>query len=153
MDPARGEPGHSGTDKSPGQHLVVYDGICGLCDRLIRFVVSRDRRRTFRFASLQGIVGRQVIAAAGGEPDDMTTFYVVADYQTPRARLLARSRAALFVVKALGWPWSCLTVLRMMPEAILDRVYDVVARHRYRWFGRHDACLLPPADVRDRFLD
>jgi predicted DCC family thiol-disulfide oxidoreductase YuxK len=153
MEARQGNIAPHGRMAEAGAHLVLYDGECGLCDRLIQFLLSHDRRRVFRFAPLQGSTGRTMVRSAGRDPDEMTTFYVVADYQTPRSRLLTRSRAALFALEALGQPWSYLKVLRMLPRPFLDRAYDLVARHRYRWFGRRDACLLPDAEARDRFLD
>ena len=94
-----------------------------------------------------------MVVRHGGDPGDVSTVYVVADYRTPAARPLVRSRAALFVAGALGWPWKAATLFGALPTALLDRVYDVVARNRYRVFGRREQCLMPRPEWRDRFID
>ncbi len=143
--------GSSGLDAGP--HLLLYDGVCGLCDRFVRFVLAKDRRRRFRFAAMQSPVGRSLIAAHGGDPDRLETVYVVVDYASGTGRVLNRSAAALFVFDQLGSPWRLVTVLGWAPAALLDRLYDRVAAHRYRVFGRHAACPVPNPEYRDRFLD
>jgi len=94
-----------------------------------------------------------MVTLHGGDPDDVSTVYVVADYRTPTARPLTRSRAALFVLGALGWPWKVATLFGLLPTALLDRAYDVVARNRYRVFGRRAQCLMPRPEWQDRFID
>ena len=88
----------------------------------------------------------------GGNPDELTSFYVLANYRTDRARMFSRSSAALFVAGELGWPWKAAVLMRV-PRAILDRVYDVVARNRYRVFGRFEQCLTPRPEFRSRFVE
>jgi predicted DCC family thiol-disulfide oxidoreductase YuxK len=136
-----------------GRHLVLYDGVCGLCSRLLQFVLARDHQRVFNFASLQGPTGRATIEDFGGNPDELTSFYVVENYRMPTARVIARSQAALFVADALGWPWKAVGVFRILPTGWLNRAYDLVAQHRYRIFGRYDVCLAPRPEYRDRFVD
>jgi predicted DCC family thiol-disulfide oxidoreductase YuxK len=142
-----------GLSGDPGKHLVLYDGVCGMCNRFLQFLLPRDRRGVFRFAALQSPTGTAIVERSGGDPGAPATFYVVANYQTPAARVLTRSRAGLFVLDALGWPWKAATIIGALPTPWLDAAYDVVARHRYRVFGRHDRCLLPRPEYRDRFID
>jgi predicted DCC family thiol-disulfide oxidoreductase YuxK len=144
---------HPEAQSAVGAHLVLYDGVCGLCSRLLRFVLRHDRGRVFSFASLQSAVGRSVVERSGGNPAELTSFYVVADYQTGASRVFTRSDAALFVAGALGWPWRAAQVVRFLPHAIRDGVYDMVARSRYRVFGRDDRCLVPSPEFRARFID
>jgi predicted DCC family thiol-disulfide oxidoreductase YuxK len=136
-----------------GAHLVLYDGVCGLCSRLLQFLLRHDRRQVFSFASLQSRVGQSMVKASGGNPDGLTSFYVVADYRTAASRVFTKSDAALFVAGALGWPWKVVRLMRVVPQDIRDRVYDVVARNRYRVFGRYDRCLVPRPEFRRRFID
>ena len=136
-----------------GQHLLLYDGVCGLCDHLVQFVLARDPHGTFDFAPLQSDTGRAAVAREGGDPDVLTSFYVVRDYRTARARTLIKGRAALFVGGALGWPWRAVAVFGVLPTAVLDWAYDIVARYRYRVFGRVEQCALPRPDQRKRFVD
>ena len=140
---------------SPGEgvHLVLYDGVCGLCNRLLQFLLTHDHRAVFTFASLQSVTGRAIVERFGGNPRELTSFYVLANYRTGHARMFIRSSAALFVVGELGWPWKGAILMRVLPTAILDRVYDVVARSRYRVFGRHEQCLTPRPEFRSRFVE
>jgi len=122
--------------------VVLYDGFCGLCSRLVQFLLRQDRHRVFSFASLQSAAGKALVERSGGNPCELTSFYVVANYQTVASRAFTRSDAALFVADALGWPWRAAQVVRLVPRAIRDRAYNVVARSRYRVFGRHERCLV-----------
>jgi predicted DCC family thiol-disulfide oxidoreductase YuxK len=137
----------------PGAHLVLYDGVCGLCSRVVQFLLEHDRRAVFSFATLQGPAGRSMVARWGGNPDALTSFFVCADYGTPEARVFTRSDAALFVARQLGWPWKGLAVGRVVPKSLRDAVYDLVARVRYRVFGRYDQCLVPRPEHRSRFVE
>ena len=131
---------------------MLFDGVCGLCSLSVRWILARDRRAAFRFAPLQGAAG-QAAAAGLGLSRDLTTIVVIPNYHDPTSPALTRSRAALFVCRALGWPWKAAAIAGVLPAAWLDGVYDVIARHRYRLFGRRDECFVPRAEERDRFLD
>src|SRR5262245_31737623 len=87
-------------------HLILYDGVCGLCNRLLQFLLLHDHRSVFRFAALQSAVGQAFVKQSGGNPGELTSFYVFADYEAPTSRALTRSDAALFVAGQLGWPWK-----------------------------------------------
>jgi predicted DCC family thiol-disulfide oxidoreductase YuxK len=136
-----------------GAHLVLYDGVCGLCSRLLQFLLTHDHRAVFHFASLQSATGKTMVERLGGNPHELASFYVFANYRAPEARVFTRSHAALFVAGELGWPWKATRLIGVLPTALLDRVYDVVARTRYRVFGRHERCLTPRAEFRSRFVD
>jgi predicted DCC family thiol-disulfide oxidoreductase YuxK len=136
----------------PQGHLVLYDGVCGLCNRLLQFLLRHDHRRVFSFASLQSDIGQSIVVRSGRNPGELTSFYVVADYQTAASRVFTRSNAALFVAAELGWPWKAARWMRVLPQGIRDRAYDVVARSRYRLFGRYDRCLIPSPEFRSRFI-
>lgn len=135
-----------------GDHLVLYDGVCGLCNAATQFILARDRRGVFDFASLQSATGRSWLERFGRKPDNLDTFAIVTNYQT-RPAILDKSSAALMAARALGAPWSWMAVFKVLPQALRDRVYDFIARHRYRWFGKYDTCLIPTADQRARFID
>jgi predicted DCC family thiol-disulfide oxidoreductase YuxK len=134
-------------------HLVLYDGVCGLCSSLLHFLLTHDRRGVFAFASLQSAIGRAVVEGLGGDPTELTSFYVLADYWTRHSRIFARSQAALFVAGQLGWPWKAAVIARILPTALLDRAYNCIARNRYRVFGRFDQCLAPRPEFRGRFIE
>lgn len=132
--------------------MILYDGPCGLCNRLLQFLLLHDHRSVFRFASLQGGVGKALVKQSGGNPGELTSFYVLADYKSRTSRVFTRSDAVLFVAGQLGWPWKA-ELLGVLPKRIRDRAYDQVARNRYRVFGRYDRCLIPRPEFRNRFID
>lgn len=136
-----------------GQTLVFYDGLCGLCGRFVQFLLPRDRRGRLRFARLQSDLARQTLLPHGHDPGDLDTVFVVADWGTSRPRVLTRSRAVLHAVASLGGFWSSVArVAQVVPAALADPVYALVARRRYRIFGKYDACPLPRPEWRDRFI-
>ena len=94
-----------------------------------------------------------MVERSGGDPEDLSTFYAFADYQTQEARHLTKARAGLFVMRALGWPWRAAGLFGILPAPLLDRLYDLFARNRYRVFGRRETCLTPRPEYRNRFVD
>lgn len=135
------------------RHLLLYDGVCGLCDWLVQALLRRPRGDAFDFAALQSETAREVLGGFGVDPGILDTVYVVTAYQTATPQLLRKGRAALFVAALLGWPWRAAGLLGALPDGMLDWGYDLVARHRYRVFGRLDQCVLPRSEHRRRFLD
>src|SRR5262245_33122260 len=136
-----------------GVHLVLYDGVCALCNRLVQFLLKHDGKAIFNFASLQINTAKALVNRFGNSADGLTTFYVVANYRAEHAVMLNKSAAVVFVARALGWPWRIAVLARVVPKAILDRFYDLVARTRYRAFGRLETCALPRPELRRRFID
>jgi len=142
-----------GPSGAAGTHLVLYDGVCALCSCLLQFLLAHDDRAAFNFASLQSATGQAMVKQCGGNPQELSSFYVFADYRTPNARVLMRSDAALFVAGELGWPWKAACLLAVLPTRLLNKLYDLVARTRYRVFGRYERCLMPRSEFRNRFVD
>jgi len=134
-------------------HLVLYDGVCGLCNRLTQFLLRHDHRRVFVFASLQSEIGRAMVRQFGGDPEDLSSFHVIADYQTTACRPFNRSDAVLFVAGQLRWPWKGAVAARIVPKRVRNRAYDLVAGTRYRVFGHYDQCPIPAPEFRNRFVD
>jgi predicted DCC family thiol-disulfide oxidoreductase YuxK len=134
--------------------ILLYDGVCGLCNRLVQFVLKRDRQDRFCFAALQSDFARKILARHGANPGDLDTFYLVLDCGQPGERLSARSDATVGVLRDLGGIWGGFgSVVRMFPKWFRDRSYNRVARSRYRIFGKYDACPLPEEKHRHKFLD
>ena len=134
--------------------VVFFDGICGLCDRLVQFLIPRDRGDVLRFAPLQGELARTVLRKHGLNPDDLDSVVVVTGWQQPSERAFTRSRAVLQTLSALGGVWRILArAARIVPLPVANAAYKLVARSRYRMFGRFDACQLPQPQWKDRFLE
>ncbi|MHC5004558.1 MAG: thiol-disulfide oxidoreductase DCC family protein [Planctomycetota bacterium] len=128
--------------------IVLFDGVCGLCNRTVQFIIRRDRLAVFRFAPLQSARGRALLEPFGMDADDLSTIVLI-----DGDRRLVRSDAALAIARRLRRPWSWLgAVLRIVPRPLRDLAYRFVARHRYRWFGRTDRCVAMTPEHRDRFL-
>ncbi|MCD9027011.1 thiol-disulfide oxidoreductase DCC family protein [Luteimonas sp. BDR2-5] len=127
--------------------VIVFDGVCVLCSGWVRFLLRRDRRGRYRFAAMQAPAGRALLQAHGLDPDDPVSFLLVGPAGARRD-----SDAVIAVLAGLGGPWRAAGALRLLPRGLRDAGYRWLARNRYRWFGRRAACLLPPADARDRFL-
>ncbi len=134
-------------------HLVLYDGVCGLCDRFVQFLIRIDRRDQLRFAALQGDLGARLLREARREATALETVIVVADYGSPAQRLLDRSDAAIFAIASAGGVYGAVGGLRVLPRFLRDAVYRLVAKSRYRIFGRFDACPIPTPATRAKFLD
>ena len=133
--------------------IVLYDGVCGLCNRLVQFLLKRDTHNRFRFASLQSAFANQLLTHHGRDAHDLDTVYVVKDYGEPSQSLLARSDAVLYMLWQLGGLWKVAKVGRVLPGALRDAVYQIIARNRYRVFGKYESCLLPEPKDRAKFLD
>lgn len=135
-----------------GRHLVLYDGVCGLCNGFVRFVLRRDARARFVFAPLQSELASRLLEPHGIGTEVISSMFVIADHGTENERVWSKARAALFVCRELGWPWRAAAVLRVLPTFVLDLGYDLVARCRYLAFGKLDTCPVPPPEHRARFL-
>ncbi len=126
--------------------IILFDGVCNLCNASVRFVISRDRGDRFRFAPLQSEMGRR-LAENHALPEDLRTFFLIDD-----ERSYEKSAAWLRVMSLLGWPWSALYLLVIVPRPVRDWIYDIVGRNRYKWFGKLDQCPVPAPDWQQKFL-
>jgi predicted DCC family thiol-disulfide oxidoreductase YuxK len=127
--------------------ILLFDGVCNLCNRSIQWVLLHDSQAVFRFASLQSETGQALLRAHNLDPVRMDSVVLVAE-----GKAFVRSDAALEALRRLGFPWSVAVVFKVLPRGLRDVVYDWVARNRYRWFGRQESCLLPRPEWTGRFL-
>jgi predicted DCC family thiol-disulfide oxidoreductase YuxK len=141
----------AGTLTSASANLVLYDGVCGLCNRLVRFLLRIDRGAVLCFAPLQGPTAAR-LARKHGFPLDVKTLVYVRHFGLKDERVYLRSDGVLRIFGDLGGVWWPLTALRIVPRFLRDPLYDWVARHRYRWFGKYDSCPMPSPQQRARFL-
>ncbi|MGC5704021.1 thiol-disulfide oxidoreductase DCC family protein [Pseudomonas sp. NFXW11] len=132
----------------PGDRVLLFDGVCKLCNASVRFVIRHDSERKIKLASVQSPQG-QALLAWFGLPLNRFDSVVLIEGQRPSQR----SDAFIRLMAQLPAPWCCLRLLRWVPRPLRDWGYDLIARHRYRLFGRYDVCLLPSPDHQGRFLD
>jgi len=131
----------------PDDDVILFDGVCVFCSRWVRFVAARDTSRRFRFTAIQSAYGTRLANTFGIDPDDPDTNAVIHG-----GVAYFKSDAALTVVSHLpGWYWA--TALFAVPKPLRDAVYDVVARNRYRIFGKYNACFVPDGDLRARVME
>src|SRR5258705_6651142 len=134
--------------------IVLYDGVCGLCNRLVQFLLRHDKHDRLRFASLQSAFAAKVLGRHGIDPGDLDTVHVVENYEQAGEQVLNRSDAILRAGHELGGIWTvAATIGKILPRALRDLTYRFVARNRYRVFGKYDTCMLPEPQHRGKFLD
>jgi len=128
--------------------IVFFDGVCGLCNRFVQFLFAIDKRRIFKVATLQGATAKLKL------PEDLRENLTSLVVVTRDGRVLTKSRAVIDVFREVGGIWRVVYCLGFwIPPVILDPLYDAVAAHRYRWFGRLSACRIPTAEEREQFFD
>jgi len=134
--------------------IILYDGVCGLCNRLVQFLLKHDKAGRLRFAALQSDFAEKVLGRHGIDAKDLDTVQVIENYDQPGERVLQRSDAILCAGRELGGFWAASSsVARVVPRGLRDLVYRFVATNRYRVFGKYDSCMLPDANQRSRFID
>ena len=132
--------------------IVLYDGVCGLCNRLNQFLLKRDHNDRFRFASLQSSLAESLLLRHGADAKELDTVYVVVDHNRPTEHVLSRSDAIVYVLTQLGGIWKLMGIAKLVPRPLRNGLYEIVARNRYRVFGKHDACMLPEPKDQKKFL-
>ena len=134
--------------------IILYDGVCGLCNRLNQFVLKRDRNDCFRFAALQSEFAGRVLERHGVSPQVLDTMYLLLNYSQPDERLVSRSDAAVQILEQLGGVWRALaSIVQRLPRWFRDKAYNVIARNRYQLFGKYQTCQIPDERYRSKFLD
>lgn len=136
---------------SPQRSIILFDGVCNLCNSTVQWVIRHDKEKRFDFASLQSDAARRELSRLMGAEDisALPDSIVVVDSD----EVHTRSAAALRIARAVGFPYALLGLGVVLPRPIRDAIYSTVARNRYRWFGRRDICMTPTPDVAGRFLD
>jgi predicted DCC family thiol-disulfide oxidoreductase YuxK len=132
---------------SPIRRIVLFDGVCNVCNAAVSFIIDRDPSGAFEFASLQSATGRALADRHGIGPATDTLALIEGE------RAYTESTAALRVARGLHRGWPALYVLVVVPRAVRDWLYRAFAAHRYAWFGKSDVCRVPTPDIRRRFLD
>lgn len=129
-------------------HIILFDGICNLCNGSVQFVIRQDKKKLFKFASLQSETGQSLLRQRDFDTKSMDSFVLISE-----GKYYTQSTAALKVLKLLGGRWSILYLFIFIPAFIRNAVYNFIARNRYRWFGKRDSCMMPDEKLKERFLD
>jgi predicted DCC family thiol-disulfide oxidoreductase YuxK len=137
----------------PQAPVLLYDGVCGFCNKSVQTILKHDRRGTLRFAALQSEFAKGVVARHPELANVDSVVLAEREPETGRERVSVRSTAALRVASYLGGAWRLCLVAYAIPTPLRDYLYDLFARNRYRLFGKSDSCMLPPKEARARFLD
>ena len=127
--------------------LLLFDGVCNLCNGFVQWVIVRDKKGVFKFAALQSETGQQELKKLGKNTETFDSVVLIAG-----SKVLTQSDAAIEVAAQLGGIWSLAPLLRVFPRFLRNAVYNWVARNRYRWFGKREQCMLPRPEWKDRFL-
>ena len=128
--------------------VILFDGVCNLCNSSVQFVIARDAKGLFCFAPLQGNYAQQQLKNSGGANFDQSSVVLVAG-----GRIFNRSEAVLRIARQLPWPWPLLYGFMVVPRVLRDGVYNLLARNRYRLFGKREQCMIPTPELKARFID
>jgi len=139
--------------ESTSNPIVLYDGVCGLCNRAVQFLLKRDRHDRLRFAPLQSDFAGTLLKRHGLDHQDLDTVYVVLNSGEANEALLAKGDAFLLFTKEIGGVWSIARLAKIIPRPMRNWLYDFVARHRYQVFGKYEACMLPDPRHKHKFIE
>jgi len=128
--------------------IVIFDGVCNLCVRSVKFITNHEADQSLRFTPLQSPAGARLLREYGFDPEDAKSFVLVAD-----GRSYVKSDAAIRVARHLRGGWRLIGAIKIIPRPIRNWAYDVIARNRYRWFGRSEACMAPMPELLSRFVE
>lgn len=129
--------------------IILFDGVCNLCNNAVNFIIERDEKDVFRFASLQSELGKKLTSERGIDPEEMDSMLLI----EPGVAYYQRSTAALEISKDLSGGYSMLKYISFLPEGFRDSIYNLIARNRYKWFGKKESCMIPTAKMKAKFLD
>lgn len=128
--------------------VILFDGVCNLCNTFVQFVIKRDKQKQFQFASLQSAYGKELLKCFALNATEFDTVLLYAD-----KNILTRSDATLTILSSLGGIWKAAIVFKLIPRFIRNGIYNFLAKRRYSLFGKRDTCMTPEKDISDRFLD
>lgn len=129
--------------------IILFDGVCNLCNNAVTFIIERDKKDIFRFASLQSETGKKLIAERGLDPNELDSIVLI----EPGVAYYRKSTAALEISRDLSGGYSLLKNFLFIPDGLRDAVYDFVANNRYKWYGKKESCMIPTPELKSKFLD
>lgn len=128
--------------------IILFDGVCNLCNNSVQFIIKRDKKDLFRYAALQSEVGQQLVQERGIDTSKVDSIVLI----DPGVAYFTKSDAALEIAKSFGGLWGLLSLFSWVPTSIRNALYDLVARNRYKWFGKKEACMVPTPELKAKFL-
>ncbi len=128
--------------------IILFDGLCNLCDATVQFIIKRDTKDVFRFVSLQSDLGRELLQKL---PIEFQLIDSVILYESEKV-FFYKSQAVFEIVKSIGGIYYCLLIFKLLPNTITNAVYDFIAKNRYRWWGKKETCLVPTKELESKFL-
>ena len=128
--------------------LILFDGICNLCEASVQYVIKYDKKNVFMFTALQSDAGQQIIQKFNIDTNKVDSILLY----TPKNGIDSKSTAALKIANDLGFPQSIMTVLFIIPPFIRNWVYDYIAKNRYKWYGKKESCMIPTSELKSKFL-
>ncbi len=131
------------------KHIILFDGVCNLCNNAVNYIIKKDTNDLFRFASLQSEIGKRLLEQRGINPKSIDSIVLI----IPNIAYYIKSDAALEIIKDLNTPWRFLTVFKVAPRGFRNIVYDFIAKNRYRLYGKKDQCMLPTPELKVKFLE
>lgn len=129
--------------------IILFDGVCNLCDSFVQFVIKRDKRDVFRFVALQSELGQRILEHIGVDPKHIDSIIL---YE-PGVAYYYKSTAAIEIAKSLGGFLGLSTLFRLIPNFLRNPIYDYVAKNRYKWYGKKESCMLPTPELKAKFLE
>jgi len=127
--------------------VVLFDGICNFCNSSVNFIIDHDKKNRFKFAAIQSPAGQELMKKFNLDSMNLSTFVLVEG-----GKYYTKTTAALRVAKVLGFPWNLAYIFILIPPLIRNIVYNIIARYRYKWFGKRDACRMPTPELKEKFL-
>jgi predicted DCC family thiol-disulfide oxidoreductase YuxK len=127
--------------------IILFDGVCNFCNASVNFIIARDKKNIFKFAALQSAPGEELQRKFSLDPKDLSSFILIEGNTYYK-----KTTAALRVAKDFGFPWNLSYVLIIIPPFIRNIAYNIIAKYRYKWFGKREACRVPGPEEREKFL-
>lgn len=132
-----------------GKKIILFDGVCNLCNNAVNFIIKRDKKDIFRYASLQSEIGQELIKERGIDISKIDSILLI----NPGAAYYHKSTAALHIAKQLSAGYPLLFVFIVFPKFFRDWIYDIIAKNRYKWFGKKESCMIPTPELKALFID
>jgi len=132
----------------PNKKIILFDGVCNLCNSSVQFVIKHDTKDVFRFVALQSDLGQEILKHIGVNAKNIDSIILY----DPGVAYYYKSKAALEIAKNLGGFWHFGTIFRIIPTGISNQLYDYIAENRYKWYGKKESCMIPTAELKSKFL-